>query len=1514
MRAPRLLLVCGAFILGLTIILATEGAVRKESDDGVESLRLQAETLARSLRDRIDAEFAALESLMRMMAVETRGEGIEGARARMSRMAAARSGKPVDFFLLDAAGNRIWGSREARLYPEMVFEHLQAHTRDRMRLHVTPVSRDPDTGDLTIHFSYPVRGGDGGTTGVVIAALDALELRRSHGDMNLGRSGVFMLLGGDGLLIARASENAVEGGHDLGGSDWMQPGDGGCRTGVMLDPVDGMSRIAGVCDAGIASLRVGVGLHQGNAMAGIRAGAMRYRIVALLLVALLAGGTIAMFLLMTRQQITQSALRRSESRFRALNALGSDWYWEADGECRLKHVSEGFQRMCGLAPEAFSGRALWEIEGVTPVGTDWSGHRAVIARRASFRDLALRFTSPQAIVAYGSVSGEPVFGDHGMLLGYRGIGNDITAEITLRRRLRMQHEVTRILSLGMDQGGTMRRVLEAICRNMDWKWGAHRHLDRDSLLLNCHEFWLAPGCPAEGFVTFSRQPKISNPGTGAVSQAILEGRIVWLEDRSLSDLRRGRLAREAGLRCAVLVPVHRGRGTADALEFFSDRVEAPDQVTLDTLESISSEVGQFLDRSEAQAASSHLQRERLHLLGRLELQLQHMPIACLLQDGDFRLAYCNPAAEKMFGFSLDELRGRDVATLIVPEELRSRVWERRARLQAGDAGVAGTNENVRKDGVRIICDWSNTPLIDESGGFTGVLATAQDVTERMKMVAALEESEKRYRQIFESAPLPMWVAETAVPRFMAVNDAMVSTYGYSREQLLQMSAVDLQVEEDRENVRRQLLDRDPAATVHFERRHLTRDGRVLVMEITAQPFEFAGRPARLVIALDVTARRVAQAALQESETRFRAVFEQASVGIAIRELSEQPRFLRVNRKLCEILGYSENELLQKTTTELTVDEDLDSTSQMNRQLLSGGLTSYSRRKRYRRKDGQPIWVNLSVSLLTEKGMREKKGYLISVIEDVSEQVASEARVLESEARYRQLFALTPLPMYLRDEDTLEFIEVNDACLALYGYSREEMLAISLVSLQTPENRKRYLGGVNRPSGIVEHLRKKHMRKNGEIFDVEIYSYPTTLAGRKVRLVLVRDMTEQLGAERLLRESERRVSLALEGSGGAMFDWDVAAGTVYLSEHWGAILGGKARETVTTFDELARLVHPDDQQQQRESIIALFKAGGRPHQSEYRVRSLLGQWIWIESRASVTEFDDQGRALRVVGTNVDITQRKMAELVLRERDNQLRQTAEQIRMLNAELEQRVEQRTSELIVANRELESFSYSVSHDLRAPLRTIDGFSQILLDEYATKLDETGRGYLERVRAGSQRMARLIDDLLELARVTRRDLQIRDCDLSALALEIAGDLALADPGRKVSVEVAGGMTVSADSGLLRIALDNLLRNAWKFTGLRQDASVKVGFMVDGGATTYFVRDNGVGFDMAYANKLFGAFQRLHSDSEFQGTGIGLALVQRVIRRHGGTVWAEAEPGGGATFYFTLPARPSGETRSEVLQ
>ena len=244
--------------------------------------------------------------------------------------------------------------------------------------------------------------------------------------------------------------------------------------------------------------------------------------------------------------------------------------------------------------------------------------------------------------------------------------------------------------------------------------------------------------------------------------------------------------------------------------------------------------------------------------------------------------------------------------------------------------------------------------------------------------------------------------------------------------------------------------------------------------------------------------------------------------------------------------------------------------------------------------------------------------------------------------------------------------------------------------------------------------------------------------------------------------------------------------------------------------------------------------------------------------------------------------------------------QELRAANTELESRVQARTAELSAANAELDSFAYSVSHDLRAPLRSIDGFSQVLLEDYEAKLDEAGRDSLNRVRAASQRMGHLIDDLLRLARVSRAELRPDAVDLSAMAQGIADELKRAAPERAVEFVIAPNLTARGDAALLRVALENLLRNSWKYSAKQPRARIEFARVPVNGGTAFMVRDNGAGFDMQYAGKLFGAFQRLHSPAEFEGTGVGLATVRRIINRHRGHIWAESQVDKGATFYFSL--------------
>jgi len=256
--------------------------------------------------------------------------------------------------------------------------------------------------------------------------------------------------------------------------------------------------------------------------------------------------------------------------------------------------------------------------------------------------------------------------------------------------------------------------------------------------------------------------------------------------------------------------------------------------------------------------------------------------------------------------------------------------------------------------------------------------------------------------------------------------------------------------------------------------------------------------------------------------------------------------------------------------------------------------------------------------------------------------------------------------------------------------------------------------------------------------------------------------------------------------------------------------------------------------------------------------------------------------------------------LEEKVREFSEANERLLRLNGELERRVVERTTQLEAANRELEMLSYSVSHDLRAPLRHMDGFSQALLDEYAVKLNTTGKEYLDRIRKSSRRMLDMMDGILELSRSARGKFLRESVDLSALAQEVAAELALAEPDRTVFFRIAEGMTVSGDAKLLRIVLENLIGNAWKFSARNNEALIEFYPTEWEGSSAFAVRDNGAGFDMAYADKLFAPFQRLHAAEEFPGRGVGLAIVRKIIHRHGGKIRAEAVPGKGATFTFTV--------------
>jgi len=370
----------------------------------------------------------------------------------------------------------------------------------------------------------------------------------------------------------------------------------------------------------------------------------------------------------------------------------------------------------------------------------------------------------------------------------------------------------------------------------------------------------------------------------------------------------------------------------------------------------------------------------------------------------------------------------------------------------------------------------------------------------------------------------------------------------------------------------------------------------------------------------------------------------------------------------------------------------------------------------------------------------------------------------------------------------------------------------------------------------------------------------------------------------LKNYERFLTVA-RATNDAVWDWDLATNYVWWNEGVKTFFGYSIEEVEPNIAWRHQHIHPEDRDKVVSGVHALIGSGKHFWSDEYRYLCVDGSYAYVFDRGYVIR-DERGAPVRMIGAMLDITERKRAENLLRS--------------LNDELERNVAQRTQQLETTNKELESFSYSVSHDLRAPLRAIDGFSQALLEDYADILDEAGRKHLHRVREASQRMGELIDDLLNLSRVTRKELRLETVNLGEMAENIAAELQRSHPERQVAFASAEGLQANVDRGLMRVVLENLIGNAWKFSGKRADAKIEFGLVKDNGKSAYYLRDNGAGFDMAYADKLFGAFQRLHGQKEFSGTGIGLATVQRIIHRHGGSVWAEGKVNEGATFYFTL--------------
>lgn len=497
---------------------------------------------------------------------------------------------------------------------------------------------------------------------------------------------------------------------------------------------------------------------------------------------------------------------------------------------------------------------------------------------------------------------------------------------------------------------------------------------------------------------------------------------------------------------------------------------------------------------------------------------------------------------------------------------------------------------------------------------------------------------------------------------------------------------------------------------------------------------------------------------------------------------------------------------------------------------------------------------------------------------------SEQALRYSEARLRRVVESNTIGIFFWDIDG-NISDGNNAFLEIVGYTQPDLHSgkIHWQQMTPPEYRhadERALAEL-RTKGIYSVYEKEYIRKDGS--RVPILIAGTLLENFEDRgVAFVLDLSDRKQIEADLEQSNSILRAVIEGSTDAIFMKDLQGRYLILNSTTAKIIGKPIEEIVGKND--AEVFPVEIAQQIKQTDRRIITSATSEMIEE--IVLMQGELRTLFTAKTVCR-NQQGEVIGIIGVARDISDRKLAE--------------QQIKQLNQDLERRVKERTAQLEVANQELEAFSYSVSHDLRAPLRSIDGFSIALLECYGEQLDDKGKHYLQRVRNASQRMGELIDDLLLLARVTRSEMHCQTVNLSEIVQAIVSDLQHAQPERIVKASVAPQVTAQGDPRLLRIAFENLLNNAWKFTSKKSDPTIEFGTLSQQDNTTvYFVRDNGAGFDQAYATNLFGAFQRLHTADEFPGTGIGLATVKRIVHRHGGRVWANGAVEQGATFYFTL--------------
>ena len=628
-------------------------------------------------------------------------------------------------------------------------------------------------------------------------------------------------------------------------------------------------------------------------------------------------------------------------------------------------------------------------------------------------------------------------------------------------------------------------------------------------------------------------------------------------------------------------------------------------------------------------------------------------------------------------------------------------------------------------------------------------------------------------------------------------------------------------------------------------------------------------------------RETALEALQESEEKYRTLVENANEAIIV---IQDGTLKFANPKASKLFGYSIEEAVGRPFGEFIHSDDRLLVAERYRKRLAGEIPAVVYPFRTIHKDGSIRWAEINSVLIAW----EDRPAIMSYLSDITDRKRAERDLQILSSRNQAM--LEAIPDIIMEMDTSKiYTWANRVGIEFFGADviGKEASYYFEGEQQTYQAVQPIFNG-HEDIVYVESWQRRHDGKKRllawwcQLLKDEFGHMTGALAS-------ARDITEIKRAEEALRESERKFRETV----------------VNLDEsYYSATLNGKLLEHNQAFCRMLgydsatdlRGTHlPDFWQkaEERQDYLRAFAAAGSVSNYQINARTQKGEKITVLASAHLVK-DENNRPQRIEGVFLDISERIRNE--------------NEIRRLNEELEQRILQRTAQLETANKELEAFSYSVSHDLRAPLRAIDGFARIVLEEYAPKLDDEGRRLLDVIAGNTHKMGQLIDDLLAFSRLSRQQMAFAPVDLAALADVVFSELKSVEKGRRIELEINALPAAFGDRSLLRLVLQNLLANAIKFTRPRARARIELTGLAGEGENVYKVKDNGVGFDMEYVHKLFGVFQRLHGSKEFEGTGVGLAIVQRIVLRHGGRVWAESAAKGGATFYFSLPTETSSET------